>query len=208
MIALIDYEVGNLFSLQASLKKIGADSVLTRDPDILRRADGIILPGVGAFGEAAEKLKSFGLYSLLREIADTGKPFLGVCLGMQLLFEKSYEYGEHEGLCLLPGYIGSLREDLSSKDAIVPHMGWNELYFTSKDVGKKWTGKEESIYTYFVHSFYAKDCEEVLIADTEYEGIRIPAFVGKDNVFGMQFHPEKSGDDGLRLLSEFIKLTK
>lgn len=208
MIALIDYEVGNLFSLKASLKKIGADSVVTRDPEALKSADGIILPGVGAFGEAAEKLKYFGLDHLIREIAATGKPLLGICLGMQLLFEKSYEYGEHEGLHLLPGYIGSLREDIPSREAIVPHMGWNELHFVSSDLQEEWTGKEENIYTYFVHSFYAKDCEKVLIADTDYEGIRIPAFVGKDNILGMQFHPEKSGDDGLNLLKEFIKLTK
>ena len=208
MIAIIDYGVGNLFSLKSSFAYIGQDAIVTNDVDVIRNADRVILPGVGAFGDAAKKLFDSGLAQVVIELANKNKPILGICLGMQLLFEKSYEYGEHEGLHLLPGYIGSLREDIPSGEAIVPHMGWNELHFLSSDLQKEWTGKEENIYTYFVHSFYAKDCEKVLIADTDYEGIRIPAFVGKDNILGMQFHPEKSGDDGLNLLKEFIKLTK
>ena len=208
MIAVIDYEVGNLFSLRASLAKIGADSIVTRDPAWIEEADGIILPGVGAFGEACEKLQHFGLVKVLQQKAAEGKPFLGICLGMQLLFEKSYEYGEHPGLGLLPGYIGSLREDIPNPAAIVPHMGWNELIFTNNEKKAFWTDEtQEAPYTYFVHSFYAKECEEVLSAYSEYETIHVPAIVQKDNVIGMQFHPEKSSKFGLSLLERFVRMT-
>lgn len=209
MIAVIDYEVGNLFSLKASLEKIGANSVLTRDPVVIHAADAIILPGVGAFGQAADKLRALGLDQVILREAYDGKPILGICLGMQLLFEKSYEYGEHQGLGLLPGYIGSLREDLPNPDSIVPHMGWNELNFRREEDREKWLPQgKTSIYTYFVHSFYAKECDDVLVADAEYEGIRVPGIVGKDKIWGMQFHPEKSGTDGLSLLRRFIEMTE
>lgn len=206
MIAVIDYGVGNLFSLTASLKALDLDCMVTADPEVIKKADGIILPGVGAFGDAAMKLKEKGLKDLLIEEAKNGKPFLGICLGMQLLFEKSYEYGEHEGLGLIRGYVGSLREDIENKDAIVPHMGWNELV-VNKD-SEILLRTQENTYVYFVHSFYAKECSKDLIAYSEYEGVKIPAIVGRGNVYGMQFHPEKSGERGLVLLRAFADIVE
>ena len=204
MIAVIDYDVGNLFSLQASLRALGIETVLTRDPDVIHRADGIILPGVGAFGDAADHLGRYHLKTCLQQEAADGKPFLGICLGMQLLFEESEEYGRHEGLGLLKGSVKSMREAIKDPEAIVPHMGWNELVINRDDAVTQ--SLPEHPFVYFVHSFYATDCEESLVAYAEYEGLKVPAIVAKGNVFGMQFHPEKSGAVGLGLLAEFAKM--
>ena len=204
MIAVIDYDVGNLFSLQASLRALGIETVLTRDPDVIHRADGIILPGVGAFGDAADHLGRYHLKTCLQQEAADGKPFLGICLGMQLLFEESEEYGRHEGLGLLKGSVKSMREAIKDPEAIVPHMGWNELVINRDDTITQ--NLPEHPFVYFVHSFYAADCEESLVAYAEYEGLKVTAIVAKGNVVGMQFHPEKSGSVGLGLLAEFAKM--
>ncbi|MBR3405125.1 MAG: imidazole glycerol phosphate synthase subunit HisH [Firmicutes bacterium] len=204
MIAVIDYDVGNLFSLQASLSALSVDSVLTRDPEVIHRADGIILPGVGAFGDAAGKLEQYGLKDCLRSEAASGKMMLGICLGMQLLFEESEEYGRHEGLGLLKGKVRSLREAIQNPEAIVPHMGWNELETARKD--ELTGGLPEHPFVYFVHSYYADECEDSLVAYAEYEGVKVPGIVRRENVVGMQFHPEKSGGVGLALLKAFADM--
>ncbi|MBR5818028.1 MAG: imidazole glycerol phosphate synthase subunit HisH [Clostridia bacterium] len=201
MVAVIDYGVGNLFSLCSSLDAIGADSVVTSDKEIIRRADRIILPGVGAFADAIAKLRESGLDKVIKEEAMAGKPIFGICLGMQLLFEKSYEYGEHEGLGLLKGSVVGMdgRIDSSLK---IPHIGWNSLSFEREHPLLKYT--DEGQHVYFVHSYYATDCEESIIASTEY-GAKITAAVAHGNVSGMQFHPEKSGEVGLNMLRAFCE---
>jgi len=204
MIAVIDYDVGNLFSLHASLEALRIESVLTRDPDVIHAADGIILPGVGAFGDAADLLDRYQLKTCLQREAADGKPFLGICLGMQLLFEESEEYGRHEGLGLLKGSVRSMRDALEDPEAIVPHMGWNELVIRREDPLTE--NLPAHPFVYFVHSFYAADCEDSLVAYAEYEGLKVPGIVRKDNVVGMQFHPEKSGSVGLGLLAEFARM--
>lgn len=227
MIALIDYEVGNLFSIKASLGRIGAEAVLTRDPQVIAECDRIILPGVGAFPDASLKLQEFGLDQVLTKEAGAGKPLLGICLGMQLLFEESSEYGIHPGLGLLKGRVSDLRSDLPDPESLVPHMGWNELVFKSPESEAFWldggTDRKKAIasvrgdapegsgiYAYFVHSFYAKDCDEALVSWAEYDGVKVPALVSRETdgmkVFGMQFHPEKSGADGLALLKKFTEI--
>lgn len=200
MIAIVDYGVGNLFSLAHSLKKIGAESVVTSDKNVIAAVDGIILPGVGAFGDAAKKLRESGLADVVIEQARYGKPLLGICLGMQLLFDKSYEYGEHKGLGLIKGEVVPLKNAV--KDLKIPHMGWNKLHFCDKS--SIFSTINEGDYVYFVHSFYAK-CEEGLSATTDY-GCEITAAVRKNNVYGVQFHPEKSGDVGLKILKAFARL--
>ncbi len=203
MVAIIDYGVGNLFSLQCSLKKIGIEAVVTSDENVIKQADRIILPGVGAFGDAAKKLRSSGLVELITEEAKNGKPFLGICLGMQLLFEKGFEYGEHEGLGFLKGNVIPL-ENKIPENLKIPHMGWNALDF----VGEKspiFKYINDGDFVYFVHSFYATDCEDSVIATSEY-GIPVTAAVGKGNIFGCQFHPEKSGEVGLSILKAFCEI--
>lgn len=202
MLAIIDYGVGNLFSLQCSLKRIGVDAVVTKDAKVIKAADRIILPGVGAFGDAINKLRSTGLVDTIKEEAEKGKPFLGICLGMQLLFEKGYEYGVHEGLGFLKGNVVPL-EDKIPGELNVPHMGWNGLDFKCNSPIFKYIN--EGDFVYFVHSFYATDCDESVIATSEY-GIPVTAAVGKGNIFGCQFHPEKSGDVGLNILRAFCEL--
>ena len=201
MIAIIDYGVGNLFSLRSSLNKIGADTVVTADPAVIAKADKLILPGVGAFADAAKKLKDSGLDQVIKAEAAAGKPIMGICLGMQMLFEKSYEYGEHEGLGLLKGSVipmeGSIPANLK-----IPHIGWNALKF-EKD-SKLFKYIKEGDCVYFVHSFYASGCEDSLIATAEY-GKDLTAAVARDNVMGCQFHPEKSGDVGLNILRAFCE---
>lgn len=208
MIAVIDYGLGNLFSLKSSLDYIGLDNILTSDKDVIRNADAIILPGVGAFRDAISKLKEDGLYELLIEQANSGKPFLGICLGMQLLFEKSYEYGEYEGLGLINGEIRSIEEDIdeSLKNLKIPNMGWNNLKFNyiSKN-DPILNGINEDEYVYFVHSYYASTPIENVITYSNY-GVKIPGVVRKNNVYGMQFHPEKSSDTGLKLLKNWGKI--
>ena len=200
MIAIVDYGVGNLFSLRSSLSAVGAEVTVTGDGDALRRADKIILPGVGAFGDAAAKLRVTGLDAVVIEEAKTGKPLLGICLGMQLLLERSLEYGEHAGLGLIPGDV----VPLSPPDGLkVPHMGWNALQF-SELRSPIFRDLRPGDYVYFVHSFHAANCPCVT-ATAEY-GIPVTAAVGKDNVYGCQFHPEKSGPVGLTILKSFCEL--
>ena len=204
MIAIIDYGVGNLFSLASSLKSLGLETKVTRDAAAIRAADHIILPGVGAFADAMAKLEATGLVPVIKQEVEH-KPLLGICLGMQLLFEKSYEYGEHQGLGLIPGVMADLKEDIPA-NLKVPHMGWNSLHLTEK--GKKhplFKYSKEGDYVYFVHSFYGKDCDESLLATSEY-GIPVTASAANENVMGCQFHPEKSGEVGLRILKAFSEI--
>ena len=202
MIAIVDYGVGNLFSLNSSLRCIGAESVVTADEAILRSADKILLPGVGAFEDAARKLRESGLADLLKELAGQGKPLLGICLGMQMLFEKSYEYGEHEGLGLIPGSVKPIR-DVIPADYKIPHIGWNGLHFRKENPLFKFVKEGDCVY--FVHSFYAADCDDSVVATSEY-GAELTAAVARDNVYGCQFHPEKSGNMGLAILKAFNEL--
>ena len=205
MIAIIDYGVGNLFSLKSSLSAIGEEALVTRDLAELDRADHIILPGVGAFGDAAQKLRDTGMFQAVLDQAAKGKPILGICLGMQLLFEKSFEYGEHAGLGLIQGEVRDIRTVIPQNLA-VPHMGWNGLHFP-KDMPRSplFAGLAEGEHVYFVHSFAGFDCKAHCIATTEY-GAELTAAVQNGNVYGTQFHPEKSGETGLRILKNFCGL--
>ena len=202
MVAIVDYGVGNLFSLQCSLNAIGAEVTVTADPEVLKSADQVLLPGVGAFGDAADKLRSTGLDKVLKELAAAGKPLLGICLGMQLLFEKGYEYGEHEGLGLIKGSVVPM-EGVIPADLKIPHIGWNALKF--KNSSPLFQNIKDGDCVYFVHSFYAADCDENVIATAEY-GAELTAAVASKNVFGCQFHPEKSGAVGLEILKAFTQL--
>ena len=201
MIAIVDYGVGNLFSLKSSLERIGADAVVTGDAEQLRRADKIILPGVGAFRDAIAKLRANGLDRVVISEARAGKPLLGICLGMQMLFDRSAEYGEHTGLGLIPGSVEALKPDLPA-DLKVPHIGWNAL----KKIGGHPLLKnvQDGDCVYFVHSYYAKNCAESTIATAEY-GVDVTAAVARENVMGTQFHPEKSGNVGLGILRAFCE---
>ena len=202
MIAIIDYGVGNLFSLESSFAAIGMDVTVTSDPAVLKAADKLLLPGVGAFGDAAEKLRSTGLDAVIKELAAEGKPLLGICLGMQLLFDKSLEYGEHAGLGLIPGTVKPIA-DVIPKDLKIPHIGWNALHF-HRDC-PLFSELREGECVYFVHSFYASDCADAVTATAEY-GAELTAAVAKGNVYGCQFHPEKSGSVGLKILKAFANL--
>ena len=203
MIAIVDYGVGNLFSLKSSFAAIGSEAVVTSDPAVLRSADRIILPGVGAFGDAAEKLRRTGLDQVVVEQAHTGKPLLGICLGMQLLLEKSFEYGEHPGLGLIPGQVRPIAEVIPA-DYKIPHIGWNALCFGGR-TSPLFANIREGDSVYFVHSFQAANCADDTIATAEY-GAPLTAAVQRDNVFGCQFHPEKSGPVGLNILRAFCDL--
>ena len=200
MVGVIDYGVGNLFSLRSSFKAIGEDAFVSGDAAELAKADRLVLPGVGAFEDAAGKLRQSGLDSFVRQQAAAGKPLLGICLGMQMLFEKSYEYGEHEGLGLLKGQVvpmaGKLPQELK-----IPHMGWNRLEVKKGRLLKAVDGE----FVYFVHSYYADGCADSLAAVTQY-GIPITAAVEQGNIFGCQFHPEKSGNVGLSILRAFCQV--
>lgn len=205
MIAIVDYGVGNLFSLSCSVKSLGQEVVVTRDAAELQSATHILLPGVGAFGDAMDKLTATGLVPVLAEETQK-KPLLGICLGMQLLFEKSYEYGEHEGLGFIPGAVCPLADDLADRTLKVPHIGWNALELTeagATDPLFRYVKNGE--YVYYVHSYYAKNCAESTLATSEYS-IPVTGAVRKGFVYGTQFHPEKSGDTGLRLLKAFCEL--
>lgn len=205
MIAIVDYGVGNIFSLYSSFGNIGTEAVLTSDADKIRAADKIILPGVGAFGDAAEKLKASGLADVVLEQAQMGKPLLGICLGMQLLFEKSWEYGEHDGLGLIKGKVVTM-EGVVPEGYKVPHIGWNSLLFPKgKERSPLFRYIEEGDFVYFVHTYFGTNCEDSVIATTEY-GTDLTAAVAKDNVYGVQFHPEKSGTVGMKILKGFIEL--
>lgn len=205
MIAIIDYGVGNLFSLASSLKSLGLETAVTRDPAVIRAADRIILPGVGAFADAMAKLEATGLVPVLRQEVQR-KPLLGICLGMQLLFEKSYEYGEHAGLGLIPGAVRPLADDLKDPALKVPHIGWNRLDLVpgrEDDPLFRYTRPGE--YVYYVHSFYATGCADYTLATSEYS-IPVTGAVRNGLVYGTQFHPEKTGDTGLRMLRAFAEL--
>ena len=202
MIAIIDYGVGNLFSLRSSFAAIGQDAVVTSDIEEIRRADRLILPGVGAFRDAAEKLRASGMDRAVKEETAKGKPLMGVCLGMQMLFERSYEYGVHDGLGLLKGEIRPIDERVPA-GLKIPQMGWNALRIVKESPLLKYTREGE--YVYFVHSYSAVHCDDSLLAVTEY-GTDLTACVGKGNVFGCQFHPEKSSDVGLRILKAFCEI--
>lgn len=205
MIAIIDYGVGNLFSLASSLKSLGLETAVTRDPAVIRAADRIILPGVGAFADAMAKLEATGLVPVLRQEVQR-KPLLGICLGMQLLFEKSYEYGEYAGLGLIPGAVRPLADDLKDPALKVPHIGWNRLDLVpgrEDDPLFRYTRPGE--YVYYVHSFYATGCADYTLATSEYS-IPVTGAVRNGLVYGTQFHPEKSGDTGLRMLRAFAEL--
>lgn len=199
MIGIIDYGVGNLFSLTSSFKAVGAEIFVSGDKNELLKAEKLILPGVGAFGDAAEKLRSTGLDKFVISCAESGKPLLGICLGMQLLFEKSYEYGKHKGLGLLKGQVVPMQERISGLK--LPHMGWNKLHICAPE-SKLFCNTAEGEHVYFVHSYCAENCEESLAAVTEY-GMTVTAAVEKENIFGCQFHPEKSGEAGLNILKAF-----
>lgn len=201
MIAIIDYGVGNLFSLCSSINYLGFDAKITSDKEEIKKADKIILPGVGAFSDAAKKLKDKGLDKIIKELADSGKEIMGICLGMQLLFEKSYEYGECEGLGLIKGEVVPM-ENKIPENLKIPHIGWNNLRIKKEHKIFKYI--KDSDFVYFVHSFYATSCDDAIIAVTEY-GIDITAAVAKDNVSGCQFHPEKSGLVGLNILKAFCE---
>ena len=202
MIAIIDYGVGNLFSLKSSFEKIGEQAIVTGDKEEILKADRVILPGVGAFGDAADKLKESGLFDFVKEVAKSGKPMMGICLGMQLLFEKGFEYGEHEGLGLIKGEVRPI-SDVIPKGLKIPHIGWNALSFNKESKIFKYL--KDGDFVYFVHSFYGANCDESVIATSEY-GVPLTAAVGCDNVYGCQFHPEKSGDTGLKILKAFCEL--
>ena len=201
MIAIIDYGVGNLFSLSHSLTAVGAEVVVTGDAEVIRRADRVVLPGVGAFGDAAEKLRAAKLDGVVRDAAANGVPVLGICLGMQLLLEKSYEFGEHAGLGLIPGQVRPIAEVIPEGYKI-PHIGWNAL-----DLARPhplFAGVRPGDCVYFVHSYYGANCDGAVIATAEY-GAPLTAAVGRGNVVGCQFHPEKSGDVGLGILKRFCE---
>ena len=201
MIAIIDYGVGNLFSLTSSFKKIGVDVVATADKEVIKSADKLILPGVGAFADAIKKLRDSGLDRVIIDEAKKGKKIMGICLGMQLLFEKSYEYGEHDGLALLKGKVVPMENRIPS-NLKIPHIGWNALDFKRESEIFRYINDGD--FVYFVHSFYANECDDSVIATSEY-GAEITAAVQKENVYGCQFHPEKSGSVGLNILKAFCE---
>lgn len=202
MIAIVDYGVGNLFSLTSSFKYIGADIVVTSDEKVIRECDRIVLPGVGAFEDAIKKLRESGLDKVIIEEARAGKPLLGICLGMQMLFEKSLEYGEHEGLGLLKGQVVPMKDYIPA-DLKIPHIGYNSLSVKKTHPLFKYT--KDGDFVYFVHSYFAKDCDDSLLATSEY-GKELTAAVAKGNIMGCQFHPEKSSDTGLNILKAFCEI--
>jgi len=209
MIAVIDYGVGNLFSLLSSLKYVGLDTKLTNDIEEIKNANGIILPGVGAFRDAIGNLEKYGLKETLINEAKKGKPFLGICLGMQMLFEKSYEYGEYEGLGLINGTVEEIKKYIpENSDLKIPHMGWNSLIINERFKDDKiLKDVDNNEYVYYVHSYFAKTDMKNIVTYSEY-GTKIPGIVKNENVYGMQFHPEKSGDTGLKLLKNWGELVK
>jgi glutamine amidotransferase len=202
MIAIIDYGVGNLFSLKSSLAEIGAEAVVTADEKVIAEAERIILPGVGAFEDAARKLRESGMADVVKGEAAAGKPVLGICLGMQLMFDKGYEYGVHEGLGLIRGNVRPIA-DVIPEGYKIPHIGWNTLSMKKDTPLFKYIN--EGDYVYFVHSYYAADCDESVLATTEY-GAELTAAAANGNVYGCQFHPEKSGKVGMKILKAFVEL--
>jgi len=202
MIAIVDYGVGNLFSLKSSFSAIGREAVVTGDAETIRRADRVLLPGVGAFADAAEKLRASHLDSLMKDLAAVGKPLMGICLGMQMLFDKSFEFGEYEGLGLIPGEVRPIA-DVISPDLKIPHIGWNALNIKKPHPILKYVNEGNCVY--FVHSYYAANCTDSVIATSEYSA-DLTAAVARGNVCGCQFHPEKSGEVGLKILKAFCEM--
>ena len=202
MVAIIDYGVGNLFSLKSSLREIGAEAVVTSDEKVIAEADRIILPGVGAFEDAARKLRESGMAEVVKREAAAGKPMMGICLGMQLMLDVGYEYGVHEGLGLIKGSVRPIA-DVIPEGYKIPHIGWNLLKFRKESPLFKYIKEDD--YVYFVHSYYAAECDESVIAVTEY-GAELTAAVANGNVYGCQFHPEKSGEVGMNILKAFMEL--
>ena len=202
MVAIIDYGVGNLFSLKSSLREIGAEAVVTSDEKVIAEADRIILPGVGAFEDAARKLRESGMAEVVKREAAAGKPMMGICLGMQLMFDVGYEYGVHEGLGLIKGSVRPIA-DVIPEGYKIPHIGWNLLKFKRESPLFKYIKEDD--YVYFVHSYYAAECDDSVIAVTEY-GAELTAAVANGNVYGCQFHPEKSGEVGMNILKAFMEL--
>lgn len=201
MIAMIDYDAGNIKSVEKALQKLGADVVITKDPQEILSADKVILPGVGSFGDAMNNLKKYGLDKVIHQVVEKGTPFLGICLGLQLLFERSDESPEATGLGILKGEILRIPDAEGLK---IPHMGWNSLHLQNN--GRLFKGLKENDYVYFVHSYYLKaEDKEIVKATTNYS-VNIHASVEKDNVFACQFHPEKSSDVGLKILKNFVEL--
>ena len=209
MIAVIDYGVGNLFSLLSSLNYVGLDTKLTNNIEEIKNSKGIILPGVGAFRDAIGNLEKYGLKETLINEAKNGKPFLGICLGMQMLFEKSYEYGEYEGLGLINGTVEEIKKYIpENSDLKIPHMGWNSLIINERFKDDKiLKDVDNNEYVYYVHSYFAKTDMKNIVTYSKY-GTKIPGIVKNENVYGMQFHPEKSGDTGLKLLKNWGELIK
>lgn len=203
MIAIIDYDAGNIKSVEKALQYLGEEVIITREAEVILNADGVILPGVGAFGDAMDKLNRYGLTEVIHQYVETGKPFLGICLGLQLLFEESEESPRVRGLHLLDGKIVRIPAENGLK---VPHIGWNDLSFPRE--GKLFRGLKEHSYVYFVHSFYLQAEEEQVVTATAEYGVNIHASVEKGNVFACQFHPEKSSEVGMQILRNFIELTK
>ena len=203
MTAIIDYGVGNLFSLESSLNAIGEKVIVTKDIDVIRSADRVILPGVGAFEDAIKKLRQSGLFDEVKALAEEGKPLMGICLGMQMLFEKSFEYGEHEGLGLIKGDIVAFEGKIPPEYKI-PHIGWNKLKITKKDC-PIFKYINEGDHVYFVHSYYAANCDNSVAATSDYP-MDFTAAVSYKNVYGCQFHPEKSGETGLNILRGFCEI--
>lgn len=205
MIAIIDYGMGNLFSLASSLKSLGQDVVVSGDPEVIRSADRLFLPGVGAFEDASRLLYDTGMAGVIQEEAAKGKPLMGICLGMQLLFDRSFEFGEWKGLGLVPGDVVPM-EGVIDSSLKIPQIGWNALHFTEKGAEHPiFRGIDEGAYVYFVHSYYASHCEANTLATTEYSK-ELTAAVANGNVIGCQFHPEKSGKVGLRILKNFCEM--
>ena len=203
MICIVDYGVGNLFSLAASFRMVGSDCIVSGDPDIIKNADKIVLPGVGAFEDAAKKLRENSLDQVIINETQKGKPLLGICLGMQLLFEKSYEFGEHDGLGLIKGDVVPM-QGVIPPDLKIPHIGWNSLHFTENKC-PIFKYNKDGDFVYFVHSYYADNCKDSITAVTDY-GCSITAAAANENVMGVQFHPEKSGEVGLNMLRAFSEL--
>ena len=199
MIAIIDYDAGNIKSVEKALQYLGEEVIITRDPKVILGADKVILPGVGAFGDAMKRLEQYGLIPVIRQVVDRGTPFIGICLGLQLLFDRSDEAPGVEGLGILKGEVLKIPETEGLK---IPHMGWNNLTFPKK--GKLFAGTGESPYVYFVHSYYLKAADPGIVAATTEYGVTIHAAVERGNVFACQFHPEKSGEGGLRILKNFV----
>ena len=203
MIAIIDYDAGNIKSVEKAIQYLGEEAVVTRDRDVILSADGVILPGVGAFGDAMGRLHEYGLVDVIHECVARKRPFLGICLGLQLLFERSEESPGVEGLGVLEGEIVRLPAESGLK---IPHIGWNNLKFPRK--GKLFEGVDEDSYVYFVHSYYLRAKDPGIVTATTDYGVTVHASVEKENVFACQYHPEKSSEVGLKMLENFIRLTK